>query len=337
MNRGKKILLRTDGNINIGLGHVYRCFALAQILQANFECQFLIRKPSLALVELIIKSGFTFHDLSDAYTYNEEADFLSQSFLTGDEVVVLDGYAFDTVYQMQIRERCKKLICIDDLNQYKFVSDVVINHVIGISGTNIEAEPFTKKKVGPDYAVLRKEFLLQAKQNNYVNMSQTSFFISMGGADFFNATEGIIRFLMYAYPKATFKVLVGAAFKNKIFEIATVSNNLQLYNNLNASQIIDVMKQCNIAICPASTIGYEVCCVNIPFVSGFISESQMHVAANFDRYQIAVNAGDLRNPETSLLPSIEYVRKNFGDILKAQRNHFHGQQLQNLTNVFSDL
>ena len=34
----KKVVLRADGNSKIGLGHVYRLLALAEMLKEDFEC-----------------------------------------------------------------------------------------------------------------------------------------------------------------------------------------------------------------------------------------------------------------------------------------------------------
>ena len=49
----KKILFRADGNNEIGLGHVYRCLAIAERLNGKFECYFAIRQPSIELKNAI--------------------------------------------------------------------------------------------------------------------------------------------------------------------------------------------------------------------------------------------------------------------------------------------
>ena len=45
-------------------------------------------------------------------------NFQKQGFLnklTGDEIVVLDGYQFDSNYQKEIKNKESKLVCIDDV------------------------------------------------------------------------------------------------------------------------------------------------------------------------------------------------------------------------------
>ncbi|MDB5222992.1 MAG: Spore coat polysaccharide biosynthesis protein predicted glycosyltransferase, partial [Chitinophagaceae bacterium] len=43
------ILFRADGNSKIGLGHVYRCLAIAERLSEHFNCYFAIRQQSSEL------------------------------------------------------------------------------------------------------------------------------------------------------------------------------------------------------------------------------------------------------------------------------------------------
>ncbi len=54
------------------------------------------------------------------------ADFLSH--LQGDEIVVLDNYFFTTDYQLAIKQKGCRLVCIDDMHDKHYVADVVINH-----------------------------------------------------------------------------------------------------------------------------------------------------------------------------------------------------------------
>ena len=51
----KRIYFRADGNAQIGLGHVIRSLALAEILKDEFACHFIIRKPLQTLKEEILK------------------------------------------------------------------------------------------------------------------------------------------------------------------------------------------------------------------------------------------------------------------------------------------
>jgi spore coat polysaccharide biosynthesis predicted glycosyltransferase SpsG len=164
-------------------------------------------------------------------------------------------------------------------------------------------------------------------------MNDLRFFVSMGGADLYNATEQILDFLQVNFPTANYKVLLGSAYKSELPDKFRV-DKIETFRNLNAVEIIQLIKQCNIAICPASTIAYEAFCVNIPVITGFISEYQKYVASNFDKYKIAINVEDLRKPDNALKEAVHKVTSTYLSMMKLQREFFYGQQLNNLINLF---
>jgi UDP-2,4-diacetamido-2,4,6-trideoxy-beta-L-altropyranose hydrolase len=86
----QKVIFRVDANPEIGLGHLTRCLALAEMIIEDFECVFAIFLPKLEVVEQIrsIKSSVML--LSDEFI-----DVFT-SHLTGNEIVILDGYNFVT-------------------------------------------------------------------------------------------------------------------------------------------------------------------------------------------------------------------------------------------------
>ena len=135
----RKIIFRVDGGANIGMGHISRCCALADMLKDSFKIHFYTRANTEAIIENIKNYSDNVFTLSDAISYTEES---SQwiSVLDGNETVVLDGYNFDTNYQQQVKAKGSKLVCIDDIHAYPFVADAVINHAPGIKKERYSAD-----------------------------------------------------------------------------------------------------------------------------------------------------------------------------------------------------
>jgi len=83
-----KVFIRADGNSQIGLGHLVRCIALANMLKENFEIAFVCRdipedlKLDIEKVNMIVK------------IIEDERDFLNM--IEPGSIVVLDNYEFDT-------------------------------------------------------------------------------------------------------------------------------------------------------------------------------------------------------------------------------------------------
>ena len=100
---GERLVLRADGNGRIGLGHVMRLLALAEILRTDFaEVVFLIQAPDEALAAMLRSAGVRLLDLPLTSLAEESANTLPD-LLRSTDVLVLDGYGFDLAYQAAVR------------------------------------------------------------------------------------------------------------------------------------------------------------------------------------------------------------------------------------------
>src|SRR5688500_7300976 len=98
-----KIYFRCDGGSRIGLGHLVRSLALAGMLQPEYLPHFLVQEPDLAIVTLLEASGVAFTALPQTKNYHQEAAFLTENIVDAGDLVVLDGYYFNTAYQQVLK------------------------------------------------------------------------------------------------------------------------------------------------------------------------------------------------------------------------------------------
>lgn len=258
----RKVYIRADGNANIGIGHVYRSFALADFLKSDFECILIARLQNENLIDEAGKYFSNLVIIPDYFTIDDELEKVS-SLVSAEDILVLDGYSFNTAYQMRVKEAGCKLVCIDDIHAYKFVSDVVINHAIGISKADYSLERHTKLFLGPQYALIRKLFLEKALEGKKSGNRQ-SILICLGGADPTNTTlkviQAIEQLMSTELHKINVNVVIGAAYQHEDILRAYVNNvagNISIKRNLSAQQLITLMEECGIAICSPSTITFE--------------------------------------------------------------------------------
>ena len=182
MGNKKPILkIRADGCSEIGLGHVVRCISLSHMLKNDFTIHFFALEIPNSIKIKITQNAW------NVTVIEEESDFLKR--LTEDEIVVLDGYQFDSDYQKEIKNRGSKLVCIDDFQDQYFYADLVINHAPGVIKENYDGEPYTKYLLGPNYALLRPEFL-ESKSPDKQDFSKgvKKLFVCFGGSDVKNLT-----------------------------------------------------------------------------------------------------------------------------------------------------
>lgn len=275
MNR---IYFRADGNAKLGLGHVTRSLALADMLKEFFEIYFLIQEPSEQVVAQIREVTDNIIVLPKTENHLSEALCIAKKYFTGKEIVVLDGYHFQTDYQKVIKDTGVKLVCIDDLHAWHFVADVVINHAGGVKESDYSCEPYTKLCLGLEYALLRKPFLESAKQQRKIDKVE-NVFICFGGSDPHNFTEKNLKACIEAGVFKEIHVVVGSAYTHfeSLKNLSFQEKNVFLYQNLDAKNLCEVMRKCHLGIVPASSIAYECLAVGMYLILGYYAENQKEI------------------------------------------------------------
>ena len=212
----RKVAIRVDGNSSIGLGHIYRGIALAEMLKDEFIIQF-VTKPDSTLSP-IIDAGFDYLFLPENISFPDESLWFGDN-ISKDSIIILDGYGFKSEYQKTVKQQGYKLVYIDDLVQYHMYADLVINHSPGIKPEDYSAEPYTKFALGLNYAMLRPAFLEAAKQKRVIDKIDTAF-VCFGGSDIHDFTLKVTEVLLQTDQIKKINVVIGAAYRHKhIFDL----------------------------------------------------------------------------------------------------------------------
>ncbi len=329
-----RIIFRADGNSRIGLGHVVRSLALADMLREEFECVFAIQAPNPELQEQIrsVCSGIII--LPPCAPTEERYLHELDAYVSSEEIVVLDGYHFDTAYQHNIKSKGAALVCIDDIHAYPFVADAVINQAGGVQAEAYKTAPYTKLYLGPTYALLRKPFLEAAKQRRNLPERAPNLLLNMGGADPDNHTLRIARELEQLQNIEKVAIVVGGAYKHlqELQEWLQDKVNYTLQSNLGATEMLDLMLQCPVAITSASGVAYEYCSVG-----GLLFVQQ--TADNQDSLcQFLLQAGlALKYEEAATVISSGNWEEKFISMLQQQRQYFTGDSPEVYRQVFRNL
>ena len=293
------ILFRADGNAQIGMGHVMRCLALAEMLAGTFVGKFAITEPPPEVISLIEKRGLLVLALSKD---NGEREFLDQ--IEADEIIVLDGYSFDETFQQSVRSRAQKLVFIDDLLTGHQVADVIINHAGGVAETDYNAPPETQFCLGPHFALLRPEFLNPAGFGP--PFQEGPIFVSLGGADSQNISLTVLEAIQQVDATLPVHVVLGPFHPNRA-SIEAFQNqlpNLSILQNLNAAQMVDELTECSLAITACSTIAYEVCAINRPLITVVTADNQARLAQFLSEEKLALSV-NFPTLLTRLVPVLE--------------------------------
>lgn len=257
----KKVIIRADGNLNMGYGHVIRSLALAEILRSTYECIFAIQAPDEFLRQEIQKVCSAMVELPEESDFKKEAERFALDICQPEDMVVLDGYQFGQEYQQQVKQRVFKLISIDDIFATHFYSDVVINHTSGINPKKYSTEPYTRLYLGTDYLILRPPFLRAA--NKFETGKTLRAFINLGGTDHKNYTVKSLRKCLAIPTLKSIDVVIGSLYPFSKELDRLIQNHpdriINVHSNLSAQDMADLMQKSAIGICSASTVAYEYC------------------------------------------------------------------------------
>lgn len=288
MNR--EVWIRVDGSRTLGLGHVFRCLALAYMLQDEFTVSFFTKELPINLRSKIQEGYFR------VISIGEEDDFLKR--LTGEEIVVVDHYNLNSQFQQAIKGNGNFLVFIDDIPRGKYFADLIINHAPGVEPSQYDAQDFTQFALGLDYALLRPQFLRIAKEGvskrkeGVSKRNEKQLFICFGGSDPKNLTKLVLEVAANMREFKNINVVLGQSYHQpkKIFDMAKHDKSVKVHTSLDENEMVLLMKEADVAVVPASGILMEALASGCRVISGMYVQNQSQVYETFRNSNIFIDA-----------------------------------------------
>jgi UDP-2,4-diacetamido-2,4,6-trideoxy-beta-L-altropyranose hydrolase len=338
----KKIIIRADGGTSIGMGHIVRCLALADMLKHNFTIVFAIQQPNKNVINLVNTIASTIISLDITADYTMDAINLSKH-VNSNDIVVIDGYHFKTEYQKIIKSCGCKLVAIDDLHNWHHVADAIINHSAGMSKDLYSAETYTKFCIGLDYVLLRKEFLNATNPLRKIDAVK-KIFISMGAADVGNITQKFTQTLLEIDGIEEIHLMLGGINPN-LDSLRDLINlhptKIKSHFDISAKELKVLLSECDIAICPASSISLESCAVGIGLISGFTASNQLGNLQGMEKLKILINFGDMNSITpyeiATRISELTQHPEQLNELLANQKKMIDGKSSERLLKLFKSL
>lgn len=281
------IAIRADGDNTIGLGHVFRCLALAHILEDAFSVTFYIRNAPDAIRKSFSTTPFKLE------TIDTEERFFEM--VSSGSIVVVDGYHFDKAYQRNVRQTGCLLVCIDDFHDRDFDCDMIINHAPGVSRSQYLVDEDTVVLTGPEYALLRPAFLGQASSPRKPRPF-TRIMMNFGGADSRNFTLGLLPSVLRVKAFQKIAVITGSSypFSPELEEFAKrYPEQIIWLHNLSEIDMLNQMLLADLGLLPSSGVLFEAIACKLPVVSGYYVNNQLGIYNGFKSLSAFYDAEDL--------------------------------------------
>ena len=186
------VLFRADASVQLGIGHVMRCLAIAQAWQdSGGQAAFVCHGHMPALRARLHSEGMeVFQLVSEPGSVDDAIETAKIASSTNAEWLCVDGYHFGSRYLQQLRSPDTWLALIDDYGEReRYGMELVVNpNIFGqremYQGRLVSGELLT----GLDYALLRREFRSRRAREVVAPALATKLLITVGGSDPNNLT-----------------------------------------------------------------------------------------------------------------------------------------------------
>ncbi len=291
MTGSRRIVFRADGGKERGLGHVYRSAAFAAML-SGYDTELCYVQLGLSITAAPVRLFTTRTVLAD----DSVAAFCDHLRQTAPAAVVLDGYHLGPEMQAAVRELGIPLICIDDLHEQAFLSNLVINHapIPQLERLYEVREQCGGLALGLAYALLKPAFLLAARSAQKPG-EREGLYLNFGGSDPRNVTAALIQALNAAGISERLEVVLGAAnrYGTEVSEAANqYEGPVRIHRDLNDEAMIELYRSVRLAFLPASTVMAEALATGVPVVGGFYVTNQEDVYRGYLDNQLILGVGD---------------------------------------------
>lgn len=270
------VVLRADAGSSIGYGHFVRTVALAAYLSRDFDCRVASRNPDndgMTPYQLALVAEAGARPVNLPMRGREPFDEAFLGMISPGDVVVLDNYYYDTDYQTRVKSRCRALVCIDDVHDRHFVSDVVMTFC-PLSRDCFSLDADTRFFGGIGWSFLRAPFLetplpewrVRARlgDNKPGHAIVRRVAMAMGGADPFRLTGKIVAMLRELSPGLEIDVLAGDAVRMD----SIPDSGVRVHRKAGAAEITDIFDHADLGIFPASTVCVEAFSRRLPVAAG---------------------------------------------------------------------
>ncbi|WLR50563.1 UDP-2,4-diacetamido-2,4,6-trideoxy-beta-L-altropyranose hydrolase [Bacillus tianshenii] len=277
------ILFRVDASSKIGTGHVMRCLTLAhQLKQKGASISFICREEAGNLCDYIEQEGFRVFRLhaETPLIQQQDAQETAHVIKTNFSVVdwgVVDHYQFDQQWEQIISGKAHQLMVIDDLANRLHTCDLLLdqNYYTDYLERYEHLVPEgCLKLLGPQYLLLRDEFLEAQDKVDIRDGSMKRILIFYGGSDPTNETEKVVRaFQQLKIQDIHIDVVTGTANPNRT-NVEHLCKESRFTYHCQINYLADLISQADVAFGAGGVTMWERCFLGLPSIVTIVAENQ---------------------------------------------------------------
>lgn len=298
-----KVVIVTEGFNGTGYGHLTRCLSIYQAFEERgitptyiADCDELGGQV-LDHINLVVLDWRK--NIDEAVRLSENTD-----------VMVIDSYLADAQIYERLRKNSRTAVYLDDNLRIDYPPGVIVNGNIGAERLPYPGSDEHRYLLGIGYVPLRKEFWDVLTKTSRQRVEDV--LVIFGAQDIRDMTGDTLRYLLKHFPEYTFHVVSRLDPDGAVdsFDLRKV----RFYRHLGASEILQLMLKCDLAISAAGQTTYELARIGLPSVVVGVAGNQRNsirgwIEAGFLRSELWWEDADL----------VETVAEELREVAKAGR------------------
>lgn len=306
-NNSKKlqILIKTDGDNKIGMGHIYRCMALSHELKnLDSVIQFLIPKNKI-IENKLKKFGKCF------FSPNNETKELKLIKKLKPDIIIIDilpkYFQYRNRYLKKIKNHSKLLVMLDFIQNGSKYADLSFHSLF------YPKKKFCRKTFSSlDFLITRNEFF-KSRKHYKLKKNVKSILILQGGADTKCISPKILKSLESLPLEINLTLIVGSKF-NCWTQLKSITNSSSrkfciLHDVKNISY---EMRKHDLAITAGGNTMIELLTIGIPSIIICGEQHEMQISTLIANKKMVHNLGFGKNlSQKSILKETKNLIKNY--------------------------
>ena len=231
--------------------------------------------------------------------------------------LIVDQYQLCDNWYAAMRDRCKKILVIDDLANRSHDCDILHDQTLGREAAHYRdlTPAGCQLLLGTEFALLRPDFAHQRTHHPERVIRKppiNCLLVALGGSDARNTSLQILQHLQSVLIENRIepRLLVGTQYQHaaSIHDWAARSG-LQVVVHQGIDNVAELLLHVDIAIGASGASAWERCCLGLPTLACVYASNQTEIAQNLERVNAALVWRDLDQLKLQLLDLLEYPDK----------------------------
>ena len=284
---------RVDGGnvYSLGMGHVYRCLKMANLLKKKGVNSSFIMKDIRGGINKVEENGYPVIRLPKKITKSAEIKRLIK--ISENNLLVIDIRKIDNDYFKQLNISCNKTVYFDDLGGNNLTPDILVNASVTPS-----LQKYEKKNRKTTYLIGPQFFILGTagfKRKARIKAGILDVLISLGGADPAGYTKLLLPLLAGLDYDFRLKVVLGPAFRDlRTITVMVRKAKHEIHILKNVDNMGELMFNADIAFVAGGDTALELAYTGTPGLLVPTIHYEGATADYLEKKEIFVSLGDIK-------------------------------------------